>query len=235
MSDILPSVISKAEAMIKDIKAQGDQLVDINYHFVKLTSDVICDYIFGETPEPGEVTFRSFDKPAQSIFKIKLKAILEVFGVKNDSQLEIERNTRFALRAIQKVKLGQSKCSNGSPTLCERLLQYEEYQGPEGEARLSQELLIMVFAGHDTTAHSLTVLSYVLSQVPECVDKVRQEVERIIPTTADMTAAKLSKLEYTSAVIKESLRLHPLVDVILIHSYEDNMIDDLPVSKGTAM
>ncbi|KAJ2964951.1 hypothetical protein NQZ79_g25 [Umbelopsis isabellina] len=235
MSDILPSVISKTEAMINDIKAQGDELVDINYHFVKLTSDVICDYIFGETPQPGEVTFRSFDKPAQSMLKIKLKALLDVFGLKSDSQLEIERNTRFALRAIQKVKRGQSKCINGSPTLCERLLQYKEYQGPEGEARLSQELLIMVFAGHDTTAHSLTILSYVLSQVPECVDKIRQEVERIVPTTADMTAAKLSKLEYTSAAIKESLRLHPLVDILLVQSYEDNMIDGLPVAKGTGV
>jgi cytochrome P450 len=235
MSNILPSVISKTEAMINEIKAQGDQLLDIDKYFVKLTSDVICDYIFGECPQPGEVTFRSFDKPAQSLLTIKLRAILDVFGIKTETQLEIERNTRFALRAIQKVKLGQSKCSNGSPTLCERLLQYKEYQGPEGEARLSQELLVMVFAGHDTTAHSLTILSYVLSQEPECLNRIRQEVERLVPTTADLTAAKLSKLEYTSAAIKESLRLHPILDILLIQSYKDNMIDNLPVPEGTSL
>lgn len=233
--ELLPFVIKKAEEMIEEIKAHSDEPVDMDYYFVKLTGDIISDYLFGESPQPGEVTFNNMSNPAFALIVIKLKRYLEFFGIKDAGSAEIQKNTRFVQRVIEKVKRGEGKRSNGSPSLAERLLQYEEYQGPEGEARLTQDLLFMMFAGHDTTAHTLTILSYVLSQEQECREKIQQEVETYVPTTADMTAANLAKLKYTSAAIKESLRLHPVLSWILVHAYEDSVLGDVVVPEGTTM
>ncbi|KAK8017682.1 cytochrome P450 4V3 [Apiospora rasikravindrae] len=74
---------------------------------------------------------------------------------------------------------------------------------------------IFLFAGHDTTAQTLSWVYWELQQHPEVLAKMRREHDEILG--ADPTLAKeillqnhhkLNELRYTAAVIKETLRLH---------------------------
>lgn len=233
--DLLPFLIRRTEELIEEIKQHKGKVVDMDALFIRLTVDVICEYLFGESPKPDEVKFDNMKKPLVTIAFAKLKIMLQFLGIKDARALEIERNEGFVRRVVERVKREGLKRSNGSPTLVEQLLEREYYQGPEGEDRLIQDLLFMIFAGHDTTGHSLTVLTYTLSQVPEWQDKIRQEVDSIVPTSDDITATNLGKLKYTQAAIKESLRLHPVIPSMLLETYSDTFIRDFPVQKGTLM
>ncbi|EEH08758.1 cytochrome d8-PA [Histoplasma capsulatum G186AR] len=75
-----------------------------------------------------------------------------------------------------------------------------------------------LFAGHDTTAVVLQWSIYELSRTPRALAAMRKELDEVFGPDADPKSVanqlledsnKLQNLQYTSAVIKESLRLYP--------------------------
>ena len=78
-----------------------------------------------------------------------------------------------------------------------------------------------LFAGHDTSASMLSWSYYYLSFHPSCHAKLKREHDAVFGVYTDprVVADKirrnptlLSRLEYTLAVLKESLRLRPIGD-----------------------
>jgi cytochrome P450 len=83
------------------------------------------------------------------------------------------------------------------------------------------QMKIFAFAGHDTTASTLCFAYHLLWTNPETLAKLRAEHDLVLgtdPATAasSITASPplLNKLPYTSAVIKETLRLFPPVGTV---------------------
>jgi len=233
--DILPFVIRRAKTLVEEIKSHKGKPIDIDQRYAIMTVDVICEYLFAEIPEPGEVKFRNLLDPARALAELKLTGLYAFFGFKSSASREIEQNCAFIRKMIHKIKRGEKLRENGPPTLAEKLLQFEQYQGPEGEERLILELLIVFFAGHDTTAHSMTMLTYTLAKEPGCQKKIREEADELIPDDDSLTAANLGKLKYTSAAIKENLRLHPVIPEVAIQCHEDNTLGNRHVPAGSTV
>jgi len=86
---------------------------------------------------------------------------------------------------------------------------------PEFKKHAITQIRVFVFAGHDTTSSAICYAIYLLQKHPETLARVRAEHDRIlgpVETTADTIKADpyiVNKLEYTNAVMKESLRLFP--------------------------
>ncbi|KAL8744058.1 MAG: hypothetical protein Q9190_003660 [Brigantiaea leucoxantha] len=75
---------------------------------------------------------------------------------------------------------------------------------------------IFLFAGHDTTSSTLCYICHLLSQNPSALQKVRDEHDKAFGVDTSRTAQIISedphvlnKLSYSTAVIKEVLRLYP--------------------------
>lgn len=73
---------------------------------------------------------------------------------------------------------------------------------------IRDHLVTMLGAGHETTGASLAWAIYHILRNPECLRKIREEVDSI---PADAPAEAYSKLPYLSAVCNETLRLYPVV------------------------
>lgn len=73
---------------------------------------------------------------------------------------------------------------------------------------LRREISVMMFAGHETTAVTLTWALYLLSQNPEARGRLEAEVEGVLSGRAP-TIDDLPSLGYTRRVIDETLRLYP--------------------------
>ncbi|KAH0538531.1 hypothetical protein FGG08_004864 [Glutinoglossum americanum] len=78
-----------------------------------------------------------------------------------------------------------------------------------------------IFAGHDTTSSTICYIFYLLSQHPDCMAEVRREHDEVFGVEVDMAAERikqsphlLNKLPYSTAVIKEVLRLYPAASTI---------------------
>ena len=72
-----------------------------------------------------------------------------------------------------------------------------------------------IFAGHDTTSSVISYAFYLLSKNPSCLAKLRKEHDEVLGTVEDAPQSIkddpyiLHRLEYTLAVIRETMRLFP--------------------------
>jgi cytochrome P450 len=93
-----------------------------------------------------------------------------------------------------------------------------DYGKSASTSELVDQLKTFFFAGHDTTASTLSWSYYFLSHHPQELLRLRQELDKVfgVNTTPSQVAKQLiddpklhTKLDFTLAVIKESLRLEP--------------------------
>lgn len=112
------------------------------------------------------------------------------------------------------------------------LVEGSRAQGDEfDDQSLRDQLLTVFFAGHETSATSLSWLHYLLDGNPEARAKLRAEVDRVLgdrlPTMAD-----LDRLVYTEQVVNETLRLYSPIHSISRVALEDDTIGGYHVPKG---
>jgi cytochrome P450 len=99
------------------------------------------------------------------------------------------------------------------------------------DKQLKDEAITIFFAGHETTARTLTFMWYALSQNPQVEARLHAEIDAVIgdrtPTVDD-----LKQLHYTSQVIKETLRLYPPAPVYVRDAIQDDVIDGYAIPTG---
>ena len=78
------------------------------------------------------------------------------------------------------------------------------------------QMKLFLFSGHDTTSSTICYVLYLLSTHPHVLFRVRAEHEDVLGSNPSQTANRISKdpfllnkLPYTTATIKESMRLFP--------------------------
>jgi cytochrome P450 len=110
----------------------------------------------------------------------------------------------------------------------------------DGEGRLSDkqvrdEAMTLMLAGHDTTAAGLDWLWYLLATHPEIADHCREELASVLHNRPP-TAEDVSRLPYTEAVVKESLRLYPpAIGVFLRQASRDLVIGGYDVPRNSLL
>lgn len=84
---------------------------------------------------------------------------------------------------------------------------------PESEKvteRLLDEAQILIGAGTDTTANTLAALTYHVLANPDIFMRLKDELSKAMPDPDTMPeSAQLEALPYLTAVIQETIRLHP--------------------------
>ncbi|GAB1539269.1 hypothetical protein NUACC21_19350 [Scytonema sp. NUACC21] len=80
---------------------------------------------------------------------------------------------------------------------------------PMTDVELRDELMSMLFAGHETTATALSWALYWIHNIPEVREKLLQELNSI--DSAHTEPTEIAKLPYLSAVCSETLRMYPVV------------------------
>lgn len=84
----------------------------------------------------------------------------------------------------------------------------DENGQPMTDVELRDELMTMLFAGHETTAIALSWALYWVHYIPEVRDKLLQELNSIDIANADPTT--ITQLPYLNAVCSETLRIYPV-------------------------
>jgi cytochrome P450 len=83
----------------------------------------------------------------------------------------------------------------------------DEAGHPMTDEELRDELLTLLFAGHETTASALAWALYWVDHLPEVRQQLLSELDTLSPD-ADPTA--IARLPYLSAVSQETLRIYPI-------------------------
>lgn len=83
----------------------------------------------------------------------------------------------------------------------------DETGKPMTDIELRDELLTLLFAGHETTASALTWAFYWIDYLPEVRDRLNQELDAL---GHEKDLSVISRLPYLSAVVSETLRIYPI-------------------------
>ncbi len=84
----------------------------------------------------------------------------------------------------------------------------DEDGGRMTDAQVRDEAVTLFLAGHETTALALTYALYLLATHPASQARLADELDRVLGGRAP-GLADLESLEYTDAVVQESMRLYP--------------------------
>jgi cytochrome P450 len=104
---------------------------------------------------------------------------------------------------------------------------------PISEDDISNDLLIFMLAGHDTTATALTYALWALGHRPDLQDRVAAEVAEL--GDRELTPQDVSRLGYTIQVLHEALRLCPPAAGVGRLAVRDIEVDGYRVQAGTLM
>ena len=119
------------------------------------------------------------------------------------------------------------------PDLLSLLLAVRDDEGrPMSDRQLRDELITVFLAGHETTAIALSFALWLIARHADVERRLQQEWLRVLDDRT-VTAADLPQLEYTRAVLQETLRLYPPAWFIGREATEAYDIGGYLVPRGT--
>ena len=222
--------------------------------FTEIEFDFTCKLLFGKDFEQkiNGVQFNNADGTVEEIFmgewiyRLLLdsyagftKTIGVIFPFLNDYNLiepykRIMKNVR-AIHNKLKEFLKQSKDTESYYAKIRDTNQFTEDE-------IISDLMIMLFAGTDTTSHTAVSMMYYLGKYPEIRKKLRDDYEKAGIITKDglqrniLTIPKLEEWDYAEYFIKETFRLdHTAAETVAYEAIENTEICGVPISKGTLM
>ena len=105
----------------------------------------------------------------------------------------------------------------------------------EGKSFTDEEiidhLIFVLMASHDTTAITLTWISYFLAKYPDWQRQVREEIAGV--NSDELSIADLREFTTLSDVLKETLRVHPPLTMVARKTAQAMEVEGLMIPKDT--
>jgi len=105
----------------------------------------------------------------------------------------------------------------------------------EGQSFTDEEiidhLIFVLMASHDTTAITLTWISYFLAKYPDWQRRIRDEIAGA--NSEELSIADLRKFTSLSDVLKETLRVHPPLTMVARKTAQAMEVEGLMIPKDT--
>lgn len=141
------------------------------------------------------------------------------------SQVKLNRNRKVLEDTITEIIEKRRHETQRFDDLLSMLMEVEDADTHEkmSDKQLRDEVLTIFLAGHETTANAMAFTFYLLAKHPEIKKRVQEEVARVLGAE-ELTYDLLGKLEYTTMVIKESMRLYPPAWVVVRESTKEDMV-----------
>lgn len=103
----------------------------------------------------------------------------------------------------------QSRADADDDTLLSVMIDAEADDGHEMSTEtLRNEMITLMFAGHETSALAMTYAFYLLSKHEDKLNKLLTEIDEVVGDEG-LSPSTVRNLDYTNKVIKETLRLRP--------------------------
>jgi cytochrome P450 len=103
-------------------------------------------------------------------------------------------------------------------------------QDPLRAKRIRDEIVTFIVAGHETAASALTWAWYLLSSAPQARAALIEEARGL---EGPLDASAFERLPVARSVLDETLRLYPPAWLITRDAREDDVVDDVPIPRGS--
>lgn len=228
----LTSTVSEVTKRYADKFREGEKL-DAHDLMMRVTRDIIVETMFSNQLSADT---RELDAAFAEIERYVARYSFVPFKV--PLWLPTPDNFRFrrALATLDRLIVGliTSRQLSGEKhnDLLDALLEARDEDGqPMSPAELRDESVGIFFAGHETSANTLTWAFHLISTHPEVFAQLRAEADLVIGDRLP-TAEDVPKLEYAAAVIRETMRLYPAGWIYGRTAERDDVLRGYQIRKG---
>ncbi len=214
----------------------GSQVVDIGEEMHQLALRIVVEALFGADLDDESLGgFTGAVRTVNTELASFSRRPLPPLTVPTPGHRRMWRALRVMEATVQDVINSYRAGEHDRRDLLSMMMQAQDEESGRrmSDRQLRDEVLTMLFAGHETSAITLTWAWYLLSQHVSVADRVRDEVERVTGGGRAPAMADVSGLTFTRAVIDETLRLYPPTWIAARHAAADDEIDGYRVPAGT--
>ncbi|KAI9846675.1 MAG: hypothetical protein M1837_003730 [Sclerophora amabilis] len=226
LEPIVQGLVDTLLSRLDDLHRTGT-VVNMDAAYAALTNDVITEYAFARSGD--HLRMVDFNLPQfQTLRKMRSKNAVRkhlswsipivkrlphrIALLLNPGLIYIFRFQEACTRQVQAILNGSEKKSTpmSHATIFHEILNSKLPDSEKTLDRLRQEGQVVIFAGTETTAWCLSLITFHLLSNPTKVQKLREELETAIPILSESPSwEQLEQLPYLTAVINEGLRLAP--------------------------
>jgi cytochrome P450 len=187
----------------------GDVL-DVHAQMSRLTLSITVATLFGADLSDDET--RSVSAAVGEVLAQYPRAFSPLIALTERLPLPVnrrfERATAVFDAAVHRLVERRRAEGAGGQDVLSRLLRAGDGDGSVTAARIRDEAITLLLAGHETTSNALSWAWHLLARDGEPGDRLRAEADAI-DVGSDATAADADGLAYAHAILNESMRRYP--------------------------
>jgi cytochrome P450 len=210
-----PLIVHSVEALLQRLKAEtGAQIVNLNDAYAAMTMDIICAYCFGTSMDSlsnplygkewldmlhGGIQMRPVGRQFPWLINTLLDIPAHIIAKVSDDMARSNTWTRQMLPRIEAILAGEDAdaMKTGHRTIFHEIRDGDLSAAEKAPMRLMAESHVLLGAGMETTARTLSVTTFYLIQNKDVGRTLRAELCTVMPTPdTPVTLAQLEALPY---------------------------------------
>lgn len=219
----LPPMQRRIEAAIERWLVRGELAL---YPEIRaLTFEIAAALMMGAHERSEAALLRDFETFAAGLFTIPADLPITPFGRARRARRRLIAHMHAAID--ERLRSG----ATGEDVLGLLLAARDDDGSALGREELAEQMLLLLFAGHETLTSGLTNFCMLMAQHPEAYARVRAEVERVSPA-GPLTIEALAALADTERALAETLRLQPPVAAAFRKCIREFEVEGFTVPQG---
>ncbi|MES2619779.1 MAG: cytochrome P450 [Bacteroidota bacterium] len=237
LQGFVQKIKESTDAMLSSWEARKNQVADLHSEMTKVTLEIVSQTLLS-TEVRGD-----FKKISDALVVVmegmmgRSGTLLRLpYWMPTPRNIHMRKNRALLNETIRKIIDERRKDKRKYDDLLAMLIEVEDADTRERmtDEQLRDEVITIFLAGHETTANALAFTFYLLAKHPEVKQRVEEEFKKVINGN-EITYDALNRLEYTTMVIKESMRLYPPAWGVLREAAKDDVIDGHLIKKGDSI
>ncbi|MGI8665199.1 MAG: cytochrome P450 [Jatrophihabitans sp.] len=228
----LDAVTDEAERLTDRLREHaGKDPVDVRAEMTALALGVL-----GRTLIDADLG--EFDSLGESFEAVQNQAMFDAITLgKVPLWLPLPLQTRFrrARRDLQHIvdRLAAGSTAGAGDDVISRMIESmgNDTDQRAGRARMRDELVTLLLAGHETTASTLSWAFHLLDEHPQVWQQLHDEAVAVFGS-GPLTIDSLHRLTYTAQVLNEVIRLYPPVWLLPRIARQDDVIGGFAIPAG---
>jgi cytochrome P450 len=237
LTGFVQKITETCNALIAEWNSAGDGVKDVHAEMTKLTLGIVSKTLLSTD---ASADFRKISHALEILMKVLGQRSVSVFKlpywVPLPKHIRMKNERQLLDNTIEKIIGTRRADTKQYDNLLTMLMEVEDADTAERmtNVQLRDEVITIFLAGHETTANGMAFALYHLAKHPGMSERIAHEVEAVFKD-GPFTYDGLMQLDFTTRVIKESMRLFPPAWIMARLATKDDIIDGYIIKKNDVL
>ena len=237
LTGFVEKIAETCDTLIAEWKTGGSEVKDVHVEMTRLTLGIVSKTLLS-TDASGDFknVSHALEVLMKGLGKRSVRVVKLPYWVPLPSHINMQKQRKLLDDTVHQIIAARRADTNQYHDLLTMLMEVEDADTAERmtNEQLRDEVITIFLAGHETTANGMAFALYHIAKHPEVRERIAQEVQRVFKG-GPITFEGLMQMEYTTRVIKESMRLFPPAWIMARLVNKDDVMGEYLIKKGDSI